>query len=193
MRRPSCCCATAAAGIEAWLLTRVAQMVFAAGMTRVPRRAGRRRTTPTCRGSAPAPAQFAARFGCDERLARALVGAAVRETFEETGVLLTVPAADLPRRARRRRGRPGAVRRRCCAQHGLAIDAARRAAVGALGHAGRARCAATTPGSSSPRCPTRAEAQDVTSESSVATWVPVRRGARAGRSAASGPCCRRRS
>ena len=32
---------------------------------------------------------------CDERAARALLGAAVRETFEETGVLLSVPVADL--------------------------------------------------------------------------------------------------
>ena len=38
---------------------------------------------------------IAARFGCDETQARALLGAAVRETFEETGVLLSLPAADL--------------------------------------------------------------------------------------------------
>ena len=36
----------------------------------------------------PPPAQWAAAFGCDERIARELVCAAVRETFEEAGVLL---------------------------------------------------------------------------------------------------------
>ena len=33
-------------------------------------------------------AEWAARLGCDEPMARALVCAAVRETFEESGVLL---------------------------------------------------------------------------------------------------------
>jgi len=36
----------------------------------------------------PAPADWAGGFGCDERTARELVCAAVRETFEEAGVLL---------------------------------------------------------------------------------------------------------
>ena len=36
----------------------------------------------------PTPAEWAARLGVDERTARALVCAAVRETFEESGVLL---------------------------------------------------------------------------------------------------------
>jgi len=39
----------------------------------------------------PAPAEWAARLGCDEEMARALVCAAVRETFEESGVLLAGP------------------------------------------------------------------------------------------------------
>ena len=39
----------------------------------------------------PAPADWAARLGTDERTARALVCAAVRETFEESGVLLAGP------------------------------------------------------------------------------------------------------
>src|SRR5687768_16085188 len=42
----------------------------------------------------PAPAEWASRLGCDEPKARALVCAAVRETFEESGVLLAGPAAD---------------------------------------------------------------------------------------------------
>ena len=41
----------------------------------------------------PAPAEWAERLGCDEEMARALVCAAVRETFEESGVLLAGPSA----------------------------------------------------------------------------------------------------
>jgi 8-oxo-dGTP pyrophosphatase MutT (NUDIX family) len=42
----------------------------------------------------PAPADWAARLGCDEEMARALVCAAVRETFEESGVLLAGASGD---------------------------------------------------------------------------------------------------
>ena len=42
----------------------------------------------------PAPGEWAARLGVDEDIARALVCAAVRETFEESGVLLAGPSAD---------------------------------------------------------------------------------------------------
>jgi 8-oxo-dGTP pyrophosphatase MutT (NUDIX family) len=42
----------------------------------------------------PSPAAFADAFRCDEPLARALVCAAVRETFEEAGVLLAGPSRD---------------------------------------------------------------------------------------------------
>jgi 8-oxo-dGTP pyrophosphatase MutT (NUDIX family) len=41
----------------------------------------------------PTPAEWAERLGCDEEMARALVCAAVRETFEESGVLLAGPHA----------------------------------------------------------------------------------------------------
>jgi 8-oxo-dGTP pyrophosphatase MutT (NUDIX family) len=41
----------------------------------------------------PAPSEWAARLGCGEEMARALVCAAVRETFEESGVLLAGPHA----------------------------------------------------------------------------------------------------
>jgi 8-oxo-dGTP pyrophosphatase MutT (NUDIX family) len=44
--------------------------------------------------SGPPPADFASAFGVDEPLARALVCAAVRETFEESGVLLAGPSAE---------------------------------------------------------------------------------------------------
>jgi 8-oxo-dGTP pyrophosphatase MutT (NUDIX family) len=42
----------------------------------------------------PPPAEWAAAFSADEPLARALVCAAVRETFEESGVLLAGPSVD---------------------------------------------------------------------------------------------------
>ena len=42
----------------------------------------------------PAPAEWARRLGTDEETARALVCAAVRETFEESGVLLAGPHED---------------------------------------------------------------------------------------------------
>jgi hypothetical protein len=41
----------------------------------------------------PPPADWAERLGCEEDMARALVCAAVRETFEESGVLLAGPHA----------------------------------------------------------------------------------------------------
>jgi 8-oxo-dGTP pyrophosphatase MutT (NUDIX family) len=82
---------TGGVGIQAWLLTRVTQMAFAAGMSVFP--GGRVDDTD---GGLPfsgaACTEVAARFGCTEALACALLGAAVRETFEETGVLLSVPA-----------------------------------------------------------------------------------------------------
>jgi 8-oxo-dGTP pyrophosphatase MutT (NUDIX family) len=42
----------------------------------------------------PSPAEWGAAFGVSERLARGLVCAAVRETFEESGVLLAGPGPD---------------------------------------------------------------------------------------------------
>jgi 8-oxo-dGTP pyrophosphatase MutT (NUDIX family) len=42
----------------------------------------------------PGPGEWAAQLGCDEDTARALICAAVRETFEESGVLLAGASAD---------------------------------------------------------------------------------------------------
>ena len=67
-------------------------------------------STPTSPGPGPSPAEWAERLGCDEETARALVCAAVRETFEESGVLLAGPARRRGRRRHHRRGlggRPG--------------------------------------------------------------------------------------
>jgi 8-oxo-dGTP pyrophosphatase MutT (NUDIX family) len=158
------------AGVEAWLLTRVTQMVFAAGMTVFP--GGRVDVADAEVAWSGRPAsQFAARFGCDERLARSLVAAAVRETFEETGVLLTSPVADLSAaRADVEAGHlPFAALLR---EHGLALDADTVRPWGRW----------ITPEGEVRRydarffvaaLPDGAQAEDVTSESSVAGWLRV--------------------
>jgi 8-oxo-dGTP pyrophosphatase MutT (NUDIX family) len=159
------------AGIEAWLLTRVRQMVFAPGMTVFP--GGRVEAGDAdLPWEGRIPTSLAARFGCDVTVARAVVGAAVRETFEETGVLLTVPSVALDEaRADVEGGRVsfGSLLR----THGLAIDA----------EALHPWARWITPSGEARRYDTRffvaalpalARAQDVTTESSLATWVPVR-------------------
>ena len=159
-------------GIEAWLLTRVSAMAFAAGMSVFP--GGR--VDPADVGLPVAGgdlARLAERFHCDVETARGLVGAAVRETFEETGVLLSVPVADLSgARADVEHGRVsfGELLR----ANGLSVD-------GAALHPW-ARW--VTPANEVRRYDTRffvaampdaAVAQDVTTESSEAAWVPVGR------------------
>jgi 8-oxo-dGTP pyrophosphatase MutT (NUDIX family) len=79
-------------GIEAYLLRRQQTMAFAPGMYVFPGggvdEPDRDTDVPW---SGPPPSVWAARFGCSERDARGLVCAAVRETFEESGVLLAGP------------------------------------------------------------------------------------------------------
>ncbi|HEY0805726.1 MAG TPA: NUDIX hydrolase [Pseudonocardiaceae bacterium] len=78
-----------AAGPEVFLLRRVRQMAFAGGMTVFPGGGvDRRDADTTVAWTGPPPQWWADEFGCDVELARALVCAAVRETFEESGVLL---------------------------------------------------------------------------------------------------------
>jgi 8-oxo-dGTP pyrophosphatase MutT (NUDIX family) len=70
-------------------------MAFAAGMTVFP--GGRVDPADSAIAdswSGPPPAAFADRLGCSAELAAAYVAAAVRETFEETGVLLAGPSTD---------------------------------------------------------------------------------------------------
>ena len=84
-----------AAGPEVYLLRRQASMAFAAGMCVFPGGGVDPRDFDAAVGWAgPAPGEWAARLGCEESLARALVCAAVRETFEESGVLLAGPSPD---------------------------------------------------------------------------------------------------
>jgi 8-oxo-dGTP pyrophosphatase MutT (NUDIX family) len=77
------------AGLEVFLLHRVAGMPFAGGMTVFPGGGvDKRDADASVAWAGPGPGQWAEWFGCEESLARALVCAAVRETFEESGVLL---------------------------------------------------------------------------------------------------------
>ena len=82
-------------GPSVYLLRRQTSMAFAAGMCVFPGGGVDERDFDTSVAWAgPSPADWAARLGVDEHLARALVCAAVRETFEECGVLLAGPSAD---------------------------------------------------------------------------------------------------
>lgn len=79
-------------GPEAYLLRRVRGMAFAGGMHVFPGGS----VDPADAGAeigwaGPTAAQWAQALSCSEPLARALVCAAVRETFEESGVLLAGP------------------------------------------------------------------------------------------------------
>jgi 8-oxo-dGTP pyrophosphatase MutT (NUDIX family) len=76
-------------GIEAYLMRRQTSMAFAAGMYVFP--GGGMHPSDTVDDvpwAGPSAGEWAERLECDESLARGLVVAAVRETFEETGVLL---------------------------------------------------------------------------------------------------------
>jgi 8-oxo-dGTP pyrophosphatase MutT (NUDIX family) len=82
-----------AAGLEVYLQRRTKGMPFAGGMTAYPGGGvDPRDGDADVAWVGPAPGEWAAAWGCDERIARELVCAAVRETFEEAGVLLAGPA-----------------------------------------------------------------------------------------------------
>lgn len=79
-------------GPQAYLLRRVTSMPFAGGMYVFPGGSvDVRDGDHAVVWGGPPPAWWSSRFGTDESLARALVCAAVRETFEESGVLLAGP------------------------------------------------------------------------------------------------------
>ncbi|MEU2349760.1 NUDIX hydrolase [Modestobacter sp. NPDC049651] len=83
-----------AAGLEVHLLRRTRGMPFAGGMTAYPGGGVDERDGDTdVAWVGPPPGEWARAFGCDDRQARELVCAAVRETFEEAGVLLAGPDA----------------------------------------------------------------------------------------------------
>lgn len=79
-------------GLEAFLLRRVVGMAFAGGMSVFPGGGvDRRDADADIAWTGPTAEWWAERFACPVPLARALVCAAVRETFEESGVLLAGP------------------------------------------------------------------------------------------------------
>ncbi|GAB2563506.1 hypothetical protein GCM10027269_17200 [Kribbella endophytica] len=83
------------AGPEVYLLRRQQSMAFAAGMTVFP--GGRVDATDSSIAdswSGPKPEWFGERLGCSAETAAAYVAAAVRETFEESGVLLAGPSTE---------------------------------------------------------------------------------------------------
>lgn len=83
------------AGPEVYLLRRHVTMDFAGGMCVFPGGGvDPRDYDTTVAWAGPTPAAWAERLGAEEDVARALVCAAVRETFEESGVLLAGPSAD---------------------------------------------------------------------------------------------------
>ena len=82
-------------GLEVYLLRRHVDMAFAAGMCVFPGGGVDKRDFDADIGwVGPTPTQWAQRLDTDEAFARALVCAAVRETFEESGVLLAGPTED---------------------------------------------------------------------------------------------------
>jgi 8-oxo-dGTP pyrophosphatase MutT (NUDIX family) len=81
-------------GIEVYLLRRVASMAFAAGMYVFPGGSVDPRDADVELGWAgPSAGDWTGMLAAAEKLARALICAAVRETFEESGVLLAGPSA----------------------------------------------------------------------------------------------------
>jgi 8-oxo-dGTP pyrophosphatase MutT (NUDIX family) len=82
-------------GSEVYLLQRQTSMAFAGGMCVFPGGGVDPRDFDTAVAWAgPDATDWARRLGTDEATARALVCAAVRETFEESGVLLAGPSPD---------------------------------------------------------------------------------------------------
>ena len=83
-----------AESLELYLLRRQSSMAFAPGMYVFPGgRVDPRDADEAIAWSGPPPAAWAERLGVAEPLARELVAAAVRETFEESGVLLAGPSS----------------------------------------------------------------------------------------------------
>jgi 8-oxo-dGTP pyrophosphatase MutT (NUDIX family) len=80
-------------GVEAFLLRRTAELDFAPGACVFPGGSvDERDADPGIGWAGPAPEDFAAQLDVPQERARALVCAAIRETFEESGVLLAGPA-----------------------------------------------------------------------------------------------------
>jgi len=84
-------------GIEAYLMRRVRALEFAPGACVFPGGSvDAADADPDIGWAGPSPADVAGRLGTSQERARALVCAAVRETFEESGVLLAGPSPSAP-------------------------------------------------------------------------------------------------
>jgi len=84
-----------ASGVEVFMLRRVSSMEFAPHAWVFPGGGvDPRDDAPDLPWAGPSAADWAGRLGCDEPMARSLVAAAVREVFEECGVLLAGPTPD---------------------------------------------------------------------------------------------------
>ena len=82
-------------GPDVYYMRRQVSMDFAAGMAVFPGGGVDPRDFDTeVAWAGPTPEEWGTRLGCDAETARALVCTAVRETFEEAGVLLAGPSAD---------------------------------------------------------------------------------------------------
>lgn len=85
----------AGGGLDVYMLRRVTSMRFAPGAYVFPGGSVDTRDGDRTVGwSGPSPEEWGAAFGAGATLARELVCAAVRETFEESGVLLAGPTPD---------------------------------------------------------------------------------------------------
>ena len=86
-----------AGGPEVFMLRRVPAMEFAPSMMVFPGGGvDERDGDPTLPWAGPSPTEWAGRLGCSPAEAQMFVAAAVREVFEECGVLLAGPSADGP-------------------------------------------------------------------------------------------------
>ncbi len=81
-------------GLQAFLLRRVSSMAFAPGAYVFPGGSVDPRDADPVAWAGPSPAEWGRAFAADEALARELVCAAVRETFEESLVLLAGPTGE---------------------------------------------------------------------------------------------------
>lgn len=78
-------------GPETYLLRRQATMAFAPGMYVFPGGGVQDSDRESCEWVGPTSAAWGRRLGCEPDVARSLVVAAVRETFEESGILFAGP------------------------------------------------------------------------------------------------------
>jgi len=83
-------------GLETYLLRRRSTLEFAPGVLVFPGGGVHDSDRQPVEWIGPPAADWAAKFGCDEDTARGLVVAAVRETFEESGVLFASPGPGEP-------------------------------------------------------------------------------------------------